>query len=427
MEILPIHLNVLRSGDDLASQLCEAHRFEEGDIVVVSSKAVATVEGAAKLLTSFTPTEEAKRFAKETRMRTPAFVQAVLEETIRLNGTVEGTCLGTLITEVRPNGLKRGSILTANAGLDESNVEEGYAIGWPMDPVQSVRELWHRLSASLSPLSPRPFPHRGKGDAPERFSKPPINRTILKHARSMRQKATDAEAKLWNAVRLGQLGVHYRHQHPIGNKYILDFYCHEARLGIEVDGSIHDTADRRELDVVKQKEVLEGHGIRIIRFSNEQVLDDLPSVLRNIRDALHFSPPPACPPKPWRRRMGKGSGVGEVGRKIAVILSDSCCHPRRLGMTAFALACAGFDPLLSQMGREDLFGKKLHITTEAIADQLATAANFCMGNANQSIPAAVIRHHGIPFEAFCGWVEGIEPTDDMFRDILRISPINILK
>lgn len=110
-------------------------------------------------------------------------------------------------------------------------------------------------------------------------------------------------------------------------------------------------------------------------------------------------------------RLSKELGVG-------IVISDSCCTPGRQGVVAFALTVAGFDPVRSQVGEPDLYGKKLRITQEAQADQLATAANAVMGNASQSTPAAAIRDHGIVPSGFSGWVEGIEPQEDLFRGLI---------
>ncbi len=107
-----------------------------------------------------------------------------------------------------------------------------------------------------------------------------------------------------------------------------------------------------------------------------------------------------------------------AGVRIGLLLSDSSCRPSRQGVTAFALTVCGFDPVRSDIGKKDLHGNALRITQEAVADQLATAANMVMGNAAQCIPAAVIRDHDIPLSDFCGWVDGIEPEDDLFRDML---------
>ncbi len=118
-------------------------------------------------------------------------------------------------------------------------------------------------------------------------------------------------------------------------------------------------------------------------------------------------------------RNGEGLGVrsengAEVGPPPAILLSDSTCSPRRRGVTAIALACCGIDPFTNAIGTNDLYKRKMTMTMEATADQLATAANMLMGNAAQSIPAVIIRDHGLPFTDFCGWVEGMEREEDMF-------------
>ena len=248
MILLPIRTQLLKKGDPLSSFIKGA--IENGDIVVVSSKAVATVEGAAVDLSLLSPSKEAEEWSKKTE-RSPAFMEATLQELKRLRGKIVGSCRVALLTEVKPEGFPQGTILTANAGMDESNIDKNHAIGWPQDPVSSVRRLHKEL--------------------------------------------------------------------------------------------------------------------------------------------------------------------GNVG----VMITDSCCRPRRLGVTAFALVVAGFDPLVSlKNGTEDLFGKSMRITTEAVADQLATAANFLMGNAAQSTPIVIIREHGIALSDYKGWVPGIEPEEDLFKGII---------
>lgn len=64
-------------------------------------------------------------------------------------------------------------------------------------------------------------------------------------AREMRREPTPAEAVLWSALRGGRLGVRFRRQHPVG-RFILDFWCAEAKLAIEVDGGIHDEQHDRD-------------------------------------------------------------------------------------------------------------------------------------------------------------------------------------
>jgi very-short-patch-repair endonuclease len=102
-------------------------------------------------------------------------------------------------------------------------------------------------------------------------------------ARGMRRAPTDAEAYLWDALRNRQVeGARFKRQQPI-DRFIVDFYCAEARLVIEVDGPIHD--DQREQDTVREG-FLNSAGFRILRFTNEQVLESRRAVVDEIRKWL---------------------------------------------------------------------------------------------------------------------------------------------
>lgn len=253
MQIIPLLTPLLRPGDNLADALLKTGQIKPGDIVVVSSKVLATTEGRILKLTDSVPTEEAIRLSKSCN-HDAHFTKLILEETKRMNGEVAGESPFAILTALKPDGMRTGRILSPNAGLDLSNTEEGTAVGWPEDPVKSAVDM--------------------------------------------------------------------------------------------------------------------------------------------------------------RKKLGS----------VAVIVSDSCCTAGRLGVTAFALTCAGIEPFRSEIGTEDLFGKKLRVTQEATADQLATAANAVMGNAAQSAPAAIIRDHGLPFSAFCGWVEGMDEERDLFRNFFKDRP-----
>ncbi len=246
MEILPIRTDVLGRGDDLVRVL-KAH-VHPGDVLVISSKVVAVTEGRAVTLASLEPRPEASRLSAITK-QDPRFVELVLRETERMNGSVRGSCLHAVLTELKPAGMMRGRILCPNAGADQSNAQEGTAIPWPEDAAGSAGKL-------------------------------------------------------------------------------------QAALG------------------------------------------------------------------------------------VPVIISDSCCTPGRLGVTAFALAVSGMHPVQSMVGSADLFGRTLRMTHEAIADQLATAANVVMGNAAESVPAALVRGAAVTPSKYSGWVEGIEPAEDLFRGML---------
>jgi coenzyme F420-0:L-glutamate ligase / coenzyme F420-1:gamma-L-glutamate ligase len=80
-----------------------------------------------------------------------------------------------------------------------------------------------------------------------------------------------------------------------------------------------------------------------------------------------------------------------AGVEVFVIINDSAGRAFRNGVVGFALGTAGFEPLVNRIGDPDLFGKKLEITEVAVADELAAAASFLMGQADEGIPAVVIR------------------------------------
>ena len=85
----------------------------------------------------------------------------------------------------------------------------------------------------------------------------------------------------------------------------------------------------------------------------------------------------------------------KTGSYVGVIIADSRTTPLRLGTVGCALATFGFESLLDERGNDDLFGRKMHITVRAIADQLATAAEIVMGETNEQIPFAIIRGYSL--------------------------------
>lgn len=107
----------------------------------------------------------------------------------------------------------------------------------------------------------------------------------LSNARSLRKNMTDAEQFLWSIIRKEQLGVKFRKQHPVG-KYIADFCCLEAKLIIEIDGGQHADDSARRNDATRTA-FLEAQGFRVLRFWNNDVLDNPEGVLTTINDALH--------------------------------------------------------------------------------------------------------------------------------------------
>ncbi len=99
----------------------------------------------------------------------------------------------------------------------------------------------------------------------------------------LRHNSTEAEARLWQALRRKQIGgFRFRRQHPI-ERFVVDFYCPACKLIVEVDGAVH--LAQAEADAART-ECLESLGYRVLRFSNEAVLGRLDEVLAEIRQAL---------------------------------------------------------------------------------------------------------------------------------------------
>jgi very-short-patch-repair endonuclease len=107
---------------------------------------------------------------------------------------------------------------------------------------------------------------------------------VIKLARDMRNNMTDAEKILWAKLRNRKLsGYKFRSQHPI-YRYILDFYCHEKLLAIEIDGDIHK--DRKNYDEYRD-EFMKSLDIKTLRFHNHEVLHNIDSVLQKIQNELN--------------------------------------------------------------------------------------------------------------------------------------------
>jgi very-short-patch-repair endonuclease len=108
----------------------------------------------------------------------------------------------------------------------------------------------------------------------------PYNRNLKQTARTLRNNMTDAERKLWKYVRKKQINnLQFYRQKVIGH-YIVDFYYYAAKLVIEVDGGQHYEEEGLEYDE-KRDGFLEGHGLKVIRFSNLDVMRNVEEVVEN--------------------------------------------------------------------------------------------------------------------------------------------------
>ena len=111
---------------------------------------------------------------------------------------------------------------------------------------------------------------------------------LKERRQGLRNKPTEAEAQLWKVIQHSKLeGRKFRRQHSAGY-YILDFYCPEERLAIEIDGDSHEKDESRLYDK-SRTEFLESKRIRVLRFKNDEVYNNLESVIEHIRKS--FKPP----------------------------------------------------------------------------------------------------------------------------------------
>ena len=107
------------------------------------------------------------------------------------------------------------------------------------------------------------------------------NEVLAERRRELRKNQTKAEEILWFELRHEKLGFKFKRQHGIGG-YILDFYCSQKKLIIELDGGIHDTEENREYDEVRDKYFTE-LGYKVLRFKNVEVESEIEKVLEKIK------------------------------------------------------------------------------------------------------------------------------------------------
>ncbi|MEF1169253.1 endonuclease domain-containing protein [Vibrio campbellii] len=115
----------------------------------------------------------------------------------------------------------------------------------------------------------------------------------LKHQKQIRSQLRTNMPKpeeiLWQRIRRKQLGVKFRRQHGIG-RYIVDFYCAELNLVIEIDGDSHFSDEGKEKDTIRDA-FMETLGIKVLRFTNEEVMKQTESVLERLFNLVRSSNP----------------------------------------------------------------------------------------------------------------------------------------
>ncbi len=136
-----------------------------------------------------------------------------------------------------------------------------------------------------------------------------VNESQRRRARQLRRAMIRAEVLLWRHLKAHQLaGAGFRQQLPVG-KYIVDFVSHNGKLVIEIDGENHDFESRYRRDAERDA-WLNCHGRSVLRFTNDDVLNNLDGVVASVRIQSENSPPSLSLP-----RKGRGDDFGEAGER----------------------------------------------------------------------------------------------------------------
>jgi len=133
----------------------------------------------------------------------------------------------------------------------------------------------------------------------------PYNEHLKPLAKKLREKMTFSEVKLWNEIKNKKLlSYDFDRQRPIGN-YIVDFFCKDLQLAIEVDGITHEESAIAERDKIRQQE-LETHGVSFIRFDAMLVINNVEAAVRDIINWIEqYEQKNGIPEAVKRRREGK--------------------------------------------------------------------------------------------------------------------------
>ena len=119
----------------------------------------------------------------------------------------------------------------------------------------------------------------------------PYNKTLKNYARELRKNITNTENLLWSKLRRKQLHGYQFYRQKIISNFIVDFYCPKAKLVIELDGGQHYTKNGKEGDRIRD-DYLVNLGLKVLRFSDREVFENLNGVLEKIWENLDLRNPP---------------------------------------------------------------------------------------------------------------------------------------
>ena len=217
-------------------------------------------------------------------VETPQNAHEVLHEALEIEAALGRVRKG----DIHPSVANATAPLSQGSSIKMENVEsapmsQGSSNG--MDKATTAISQGSSLSSTTLPLRQGEYPEGGRGWTMKYNS----NRNELTSLRkNLRNHGTSAEAFLWTKIKGRQLsGYRFRRQFSI-DKYILDFYCPQLHLAVELDGAVHQgtLGQPVEHDVERDKILKEKYGIHIVRFENRMVFENLKSVIWQIEDAI---------------------------------------------------------------------------------------------------------------------------------------------
>ena len=196
----------------------------------------------------------------------------------------------------------------SEAGWEQKYVKEAFDTNWvvPMGP--NVNAFEKELEAFVA--SPQPSP-KGKGvdDLGVHTADPRLYGVLKEFAEENRKNPTEAECVLWNTLKAKGVGLKFRRQHIIED-FIVDFFCNEKKLTIELDGGYHRVLEQMKKDEERTARLQE-LGYTELRFTNEQVLCNIDNVIKEIIQAAQSLP--------LRGDLEEADGDLELARKVVCL------------------------------------------------------------------------------------------------------------
>ena len=190
------------------------------------------------------------------------------------------------------------------------------------------------------------------------------------------------------------------------------------------------TPSRRAQELAEQYQ-MDARTVEVVLGESDSIVGGIPGFLLCMKHGTLLpnagvdasNAPVGCvtplPKNPDRSALEIKHAIEDLtGAKIGVIIADSRTHAMRRGCSGVAIGCAGITAVIDDRGRNDLFGRKLEVTRRAVADNISSAAELVMGEADEGIPAAVIRGLGMPVGDQIG-IETIAAEECLFMGVLR--------